>query len=308
MNKKITMSILAICIYSMSSCSSDEKVNTQSIDKQSAYSELNENLTIYNTTFWNDNNIPQTRGFWRRLRWYLFADAGGALIGSAFGGWGALFGAVFSSATAGPVYAKYELNSKNEDLTIIDDGLLKPIKPATRNSPGQGTVINPDQQINSKINSNVTVTSSGIGYLHNKILSSINQKHPNVYKQSVGTETMAKYIVTEMEEYNYEISETEKNILIQKVNSTIPKDDTDPNVELITLLKNACPEFSDELSVLDDFANNIGGLTNSTELVKKYLDGYLKIIQNSNLTEAQKDLLKSSLEVAANSAVLWVTE
>ena len=111
-----------------------------------------------------------------------------------------------------------------------------------------------------------------------------------------------------MKEYNLTISETEQSILIHKVNSTIPKDDVDPNIELIILLKNAYPEFSDELSVLDDFATNVGSLTDSKELVKKYLEGYLQVIENSNLTDSQKEILKSGLEVAANSAVLWVVE
>lgn len=307
MNKKITMSILTIFIYCMSSCSSDESISTPVIDKQSAYNELNENLATYNAVFWNENNIPQTRGFWKRLRGYLLADAGGALVGSAFGGWGALFGAVFSSAVAGPCYAEYEVVSKNE-LIIVDDLPIKPVntKPKTRNSPDMETPMKPDIQSYSEINSNVTVTNSGIGYLHNTILTNINQKHPHIYQQSSDYGTMAQYIVTEMKEYDYKISETEKNILIEKVNSSIPQGYADPNVELIALLKNAYPEFSEELSVLDNFSTNIQSLTNDIELVKKYLDGYLQTIQNSNLTESQKEILKSSIEVAANSAVLWV--
>lgn len=42
--------------------------------------------------------------------------------------------------------------------------------------------------------------------------------------------------------------------------------------------------------------------------MKAYLDGYLQVIERSNLTNSQKEVLKSSLEVAANSALFWVTE
>ncbi|RGN32012.1 hypothetical protein [Bacteroides oleiciplenus] len=297
---------MCICIFS---CSSDENTYTQSDKTLNVYSELNEKLATYNAAFWSENNIPQTRSFWKRLKGYLLADAGGALIGSVFGGWGSLFGAIFCSAVAGPAYAEHEMKSKDDGIITIDTTIFKPITriPTTRN-PEDMEPANPENQGYGTINSNVTVTNSGIGYLHNTILSKINQKHPDVYKQSVSSETMAKYIVTEMKEYNLTISETEQSILIHKVNSTIPKDDVDPNIELIILLKNAYPGFSDELSVLDDFATNVGSLTNSTELVKKYLEGYLQVIENSNLTDSQKEILKSGLEVAANSAVLWVVE
>lgn len=119
---------------------------------------------------------------------------------------------------------------------------------------------------------------------------------------------MADLIVTEMGKCSYAIPETEKNILIQKVNSIVLKSKTDSATELITLLKNTWPEYSDELSVIDDFTVNIGNITNNTELMKAYLDGYLQVIESSNLTNSQKGVLKSSLEVATNSALFWVTE
>ena len=311
MNKIFITSFLAICI-SMSSCSSDEKTYNQ--PKQELYSKLNEDLAAYNATFWNANNIPHTRSFWKKLRGFLLADAGGALIGSAFGGWGALFGAVFSSAVGGPALAEHEMTSQTATTCPVIPPTSDNTQTVPISDPYSAEVLSDDNEIAAPTSSQVavncyaTVTSSGIGYEHNLILSRIEETHQNIYNEAKSSEVMADLIVTEMGKCSYAIPETEKNILIQKVNSIVLKSKTDSATELITLLKNTWPEYSDELSVIDDFTINIGNITNNTALMKAYLDGYLQVIERSNLTNSQKEVLKSSLEVAANSALFWVTE
>lgn len=119
---------------------------------------------------------------------------------------------------------------------------------------------------------------------------------------------MAKYITSEMKEYNYTIPVAEQNTLIQKINSSIPNDKTEIDTDIVTHLKTAYPEFTNEFSILEDFIANIERINGNVEFMKTYLDGYLQIIENSNLSESEKDLLISSLEVAANSAVLWIIE
>lgn len=311
MNKIFTIGLLMIYIC-ISSCTSDERMQHQV--KQETYSELNENLATYNATFWNTNNVPQTRGFWKKLRGFLFADAGGALLGSVFGGGGALFGAIYSSAVAGPVFAEHEMMSQTtatcpaitltpDDTEAIEGSALYPEKVLSRYNEMAVPVSNP-----VTVNCYTTITSSGIGYQHNLILSRIEEAHPNIYNGTEDSEVMGNFIATEMKESDYVIPETEKNILIQKVNSIVLKSNVDSTIGLVTLLKNACPEYSYELFVIDDFTTNIVDLTNNTKLMRTYLNGYLQVIENSNLTDSQKEVLKSSIEVAANSALFWVTE
>lgn len=311
MNKNFTIGLLVIYIC-ISSCSSDEKRQTQV--KQETYSELNVSLATYNAAFWNTNNVPQTRGFWKKLRGFLFADASGALLGSIFGGGGALFGAIYSSAVAGPAFAEHEIVVQHTPtcpaipLTADDTEAIPVSDPYLgRVLPRYNEIIAPISNPLT-VNCYATVTSSGIGYQHNLILSRIEEAHPNIYNGTEDSEVMADLIATEMKESDYVIPETEKNILIQKVNSIVLKSNVDSTIELVTLLKNACPEYSDELFVLDDFTTNIVDITNNTELMRIYLNGYLQVIENSNLTDSQKKVLKSSIEVAANSALFWVTE
>lgn len=303
--------LLIVCVICMTSCSSETRIDTLNSDKEFAYHELQKDLAAYNTTFWIENDIPQTRSFWRRLRGYLFADAGGALLGSIFGGWGALFGAVYCSAVAGPVYAEMELlNADNNDGMkgeVCDTIIKLPFDPIPLDPQNVAPVVPVEPTFYATV-SNLTVTTSGIGHMHNVILYNMDKKHSNLYNQQTNYRDMAKYITSEMKEYNYTIPVAEQNTLIQKINSSIPNDKTEIDTDIVTHLKTAYPEFTNEFSILEDFIANIERINGNVEFMKTYLDGYLQIIENSNLSESEKDLLISSLEVAANSAVLWIIE
>lgn len=317
MSTKNLVIFLAVCIF-LSSCSLDEKMNTQ--NKQDVYIELNENLATYNTIFWDANSVPQTRGFWnnfkKRLRGFLIADTGGAIIGSTFGGMGAIFGAVFGSAFGGPAIAEQiTINQDSNSATCPSTSISSDsTQVVSSTDPYSAQVLSDDYEIadppsnHTTVNCYATVTFSGIGYQHNLILSEIAVAHPNIYNEMKSSEEMSDLIVKEMNKSNQNIPEAEKNILIQKINSIILEYKTDSTTDIITLLKNAYPEYSNEFSIVDDFTINIMDLTDNIELMKSYLEGYLQVIESSNLTSSQKEVLKSSLEVAANSAVFWVTE
>lgn len=292
MKKNFLISALAFCIC-VSSCSTDENMQSQSADNNVVFNELHNSLLNYNTSFLNENNIVQTRGFWGRLRGFLMADASGALFGSAFGGWGALFGGIFSSAVAGPVLAQEPLLV---DSPMMDD---RPIRTYI------DTYVEPELNSISGINEYQVVTNSGIGYLHNTILSDINTKHPNIFSLQPSTKTMSELVAVEMKERNYSIPESEKQIIINKIESIIPAATASSTVDPATLLKSIYPELSNELSVINDFAANAEHLAKNISLLQEYLNGYLQGIENSGLTAEQKEALKASIEVAANSAVLW---
>lgn len=311
------------------SCTSDvsDNVNTSSKenkDLELAYTELIQNLTDYNSSFEQTVSIPQTRGkFWRKIRGFLLADAGSFFLGAAspVPGLG-LFTAIFGSATCGPVFTETlgeRINIDDEtgtetsvipnDTAISEQG---PIGDSTgieeAGAPGEGdygTVSIYDFTVNS----NMYATSSGVGYLHNCVLADLEQDNPGIYNTKTGLSSLASLISDEMLKYGYDISDEERNICLQKIQFLL-NDSAELNEEddLILLFKRHFPEYSSELTVLNDFVVNVESLVGSSEDIISYLTGYIQIILQSNLPSAEKQLLQNSIEIAANSAVLWNVE
>lgn len=275
MNTKIIFVFMLVCSICFFSCSSEEtQENQQTVDIQTAYKELNESLARYNASFMHETCIVQTRKgkFLKKLAKFLCADASGALIGGSVGGGvGAIFGAVLNSALAGPAMAA----ETRAVLSVVD------------------------------VNSFVTVSEGGIGYLHNTILSEIEAEHPGIYNENVDANYLASLIVEKMEKYGYYISTSEQTVLINKALSIVPKVEFETIDQLTSHYQQVLPQFSNEMNVIQDFVVNVEDISDDIELVKAYTEGYQKVVAVSNLPEPKKLELKSSLDVAANSAVLW---
>lgn len=271
----ITLSLI-VCLV-MASCSSDESANIQTPDIQKAYDELNQQIASYNTEFRNQYSLPPTTKawkFWKRLAAVLSADASGALVGSIGGPCGSIFCAVFFSAVGGPAAEFTETRSVSS----------------------------------LELNSYATLSDEGIGYLHNTILSEIEAEHPGIYNQSTSYDTMANLIVEKMKKYGYTISTNERNQFVRKAQTIIPQESFDTADALVAHYQKKIPEFSNQIGVVLDFVSNVGEISDETELVRIYNEGYQKIVSESNLPDPQKKTLLPCIDVAANSAILWEVE
>ena len=308
MKKKYLVVVVAISIC-IASCFSEKENIILVEEPNDAYDALKVELAQYTAEYNAENGVVLSRaGFWKRLRGFLFADAGGALMGASLGGWGALFGAIYSSAVAGPVYSAID----DEYQEIIPVRPIEPIAPTDSLVMPLYDISTPEEPIEGEwgnIRSYVTVTSTGTGYLHNMILSKINETHPDVLIHVESPNLIAEYVADEMEdEYGYVIPDASKNLLIQKVDSMSMVDIDWEYDDIVTYVNSLAPEYSNEFAIIEDFVANVEPLGGRVAAVQNYLSGYLQIINSSNLTDEQKQLLITSIEVAANSAVLWVVE
>ncbi len=299
--------IMVVCAC-LASCSSEKDSFVSDQEQKGAFDELKVELAQYSAEYHKENGIMQTRaGFWKRLRGFLFADASGALFGSYFGGGGALFGAIFNSVVAGSVFSAMDNEYVGVQPMPIEP--IEPMEPILNPLNDVGTPEDPIEEEYVYIRPYVTVTTDGAGYLHNMIISKIDENYPDVLKNIGSTDLIAGYIADEMEsEYGYTISDSTKEMLIQKVDSVNNVDIDWEYDYMVARVNSLLPEYENELAVIEDFVENVEPMGGRVVNVQNYLSGYLQIINNSNLTDEQKQTLRMCIEIAANSAVLWVVE
>ena len=300
------MIVISICITSCLSENGNALLLEQG--KDDAYDALKVELARYTAEYYTEDDVVLSRvGFWKRLRGFLFADASGALLGSRFGGLGALFGAIYSSAIAGPVYSALD-NEFQEILPMP----IEPIEPIDSLVSPLYNVTTPEEPIEDEygcIRPYVTVTPIGTGYLHNMILSKIDEKHPNILECIESADLIAEYVVDEMAcGYGYDLPNSTKDLLIQKVDSMNMVDVDWGYDDIVTYVASLAPEYRNEFAIIEDFVANVEPLGGRVANIQGYLAGYLQIVNASNLTDEQKQILTTCIEVAANSAVLWVVK
>lgn len=310
--KKNSMKIglLALFVASCAGlvCCSQEEQNAsgKSEDLQIAYAELSQQLAIYDANFKEEYGIPETRGFFKKLLGALLADASGALIGSSAGPVGAIFGAIFNSAVAGPAIgeeleATTYITTRPDMAHVTDSGSCS----ASTSDKTTSTTVEGDPTSASTESAPVAVSATGIGYLHNLILTEIEIENPGIYNQGTSLEALGNLIVEKMKKYGYSISESDKRALMNKSDKVVPKQVYTTEDELVSHYRNVLPEFAPEMRVIQNFACNVEAISNDSELVKAYANGFEKVISASSLPESAKADLLPCIEVAANSAVLW---
>lgn len=330
MKRNLLVSLLVACICIISCTSEEASPTSREVVSQEVYTRLNEELAAYNVYFRNQNPIPQTRGFWKKLKRFLYADACGAFIGSAFGSGGALFGAIFYSAVAGPAFAEEEkeLIRDNDDINLTSDeerevhssstiphyhytpefyscSLLSGIPPV------QDPYEPPEEEINvTCINHYVTVTSEGVGYEHNMILSKIEEDNPGIYNRSViNSGEMRQLIVNEIsKKEDYSVPTTSIKELVKQTEDLVEEAQTSGNKDIYALIRNQHPQDIEIWRIINDFVSNVIEFNQDSNLTKNYLKGYLNVIDQSQLNDRLKGYLKMSLEVGANSSALWIAE
>lgn len=70
-------------------------------------------------------------------------------------------------------------------------------------------------------------------------------------------------------------------------------------------LGNAMPQYVNEFSIIKEYCEKIAGLCYDKALLMAYLEEFVNIIQNSDVSQTSKNMLKAAACVGANSCVLW---
>lgn len=271
-NIKILLVLFSIGIW-LASCSSEENnQNMPSNEATESYEQLAQELAAYNAAFYEEYNIPQTKGkFLKKLLKVIGADAIGAAVGLIGGpegslvlGIGASIGAAASSST----------NS------------IIPTESLTR--------------------SERFITTEGVGYMHNLIISNIEKENPGIYNQPLSNEKIAELLSHKFKNMNIPISDEVIKTNLSQVTQITPHSEFESIEELMQYYQSILPEHSSVVNVLEDFIEHIDPIIDNTEAIKSYYEGYKETIKTStSILYQDMEKMLVAIDVAANSAVLW---
>ncbi|WP_175630825.1 hypothetical protein [Bacteroides acidifaciens] len=294
--RKTTIVLTSIFILLfLGACSSNEFTpNGEEKVKADAYTQLSENLDLYNQSYLKVNTCPQTRGWWHKWNWFntrgkyiVSCDALGARVGARWGRWGALGGAVGASLIAA-------LFSDNQVVTV-DDKFTCKLQNASLplNS-------NEDRMIDSE-----SLELDSIGYYHNEIMLSIERKIPDVYNQNLDTDEVMSIVSGEMKELDCPMPE--ERIIKEIFNETsalIPSKDIFLSEEaFVSHLESVQPEYLQDYKIINDYLITTQKI--AKENIQDYTEGVVRVVQESELQQEEKQALVGSILVGGNSVLLW---
>ena len=259
----------------MISCNSEENVQNEPFNETAeSYELLAQELAAYNMAFYENHNIPLTKGkIWKKIKKVLTADAVGAIVGLRGGIHGSIVVGVGAS-----IAAAFQSSSTNS-ISITD---------------------------NSFTNSYQFVTNEGVGYLHNVIISEIEKENPGIYARPISEEELCNLLFSKITKYNLSMSKEDIRIAIRQAIQIVPDDNFESTEALMQYYKESIPGYNIEFNILGDFVDHVEPIIDNPKAVKDYYEGYKKTI-SSNVSlrvETQMNAILA-IEVAANSAVLW---
>lgn len=292
------------------------------------YTMLKTALSEYTSGFDISPYLDSRRGgFWRRLCGIFGADGAGAAIGSLFGGVGALVGGIGNSvlfAAMGDEFMNAEMHSYEDERHIrlvmipTDSLTLRPFDyasfPMVNTNPIQKAYSpNLDEEMPlPPINEAVTYDGyvrvinfegNNFGSMHNSIISEIYKEDEDILSKP------CSYIVDKtiacVEERGLHVSKNIRQDVIEQLNKDMKG--CEDLESIIALFKTYYPDYSNILDVIQDFVQNASSCTSESQL-DEYVRGYLSIIAESDLSQQDKEILSSAIEVSANSILLWCVQ
>lgn len=281
MKKSIFFAVLVVCAFSLSSCSSDEKLNVVKEQTKPAFDEVKASIAALNVETFGQIRKPETRARWWKWLVTIAVDAG-----AGFGTGNAAVGV--SASTLTWTMLKSE-NVKNQSIHPVEVSM-------------QHIAVEELNYIRTDID---------MGYVHNKVLVNLYEKYgesifnltdetliPLVNKE-VATLTGQKLSSLELES-SYVLSETKKYINAFNPNGTIE--------EYFSNIKRFIPlERHAELDVLEVALEGLLQVDINTDN-GKYASDVITIVNNSDLTTLQKNNIINGVAVGNASRRLWVVE
>lgn len=292
------------------------------------YTLLKTELFEYTSKFDLDPYRETRRGgFWRRLLGVFGADGAGAAIGSLFGGVGTLVGGIGNSilfAAMGDEFMNTEMHSCEEErhirLVVIpkDSLTLRPFNyasfPMARvSSPLKAYSPDLDKEspippIYEQITSDgyvrvINFEGNNFGSMHNSIISEMYEEDENILSRP------HSYVVDKMiecvEEKGFHVSEDITQGIMDQLNKDM--ESCEDLESTIAVFKTHYPDFSNVLDIIQDFVQNASSCSSESQL-DEYVRGYLSIVAESDLSQQDKEVLSSAIEVSANSILLWCVQ
>lgn len=286
-----------IILLFFGACSSNEYIPNEEkkIETNDAYTSLSRKLDLYNQSYLMVNSCPQTRGWWSKWNWFnnrgkyiISCDALGARIGSRWGGWGFLGGAVGASLIAALCNREYQIETFDEKFTCeLQDNTIA-VAPADDN-----------------ISNHQTFILDSVGYYHNEIILSIERRNPDIYNQKLNTDEVMSIVSGEMKALNFSMpDEAIIKEVFYETSTLVPNKDVFLSEEtFVAHIESVKPEYVQDYKIISDYLTTTQMI--AKENIQEYTEGVVKVVQESELCKEEKQALVGSILVGGNSALLW---
>lgn len=212
----------------------------------------------------------------------------GARVGSRWGGWGFLGGAVGASLIAA-------LFNRESCIATVDEKFTCKLQ--------DNTIAVAPNDDNMYINQTFILDS--IGYYHNEIMLSIERKVPDIYNQKLNTNEVMSIVSGEMKALNF--SMPEEPVIEEIFNETsalVPSRDIFLSEEtFVAHIESVKPEYVQDYKIISDYLTTTQMI--AKENIQEYTEGVVRVVQESELQKEEKQALVGSILVGGNSALLW---
>lgn len=281
MKKHLLVSVIATSLLFIGACSSED--SNMDIKKKTEiegrYLKLNSDLDLYNQSYLALHGVSYTRSWWNRKgRAIVCGDCCGAVAGGKYGGFiGMLLGALAGSATVA-----YLLEHQRSTATIECESFVV-----------QDCAVCPQYE-----------GLDSIGYLHNEILSEIELENPAIFEKTTSYDELLIVISKKMEERNLQLSNEQKIGIHNEISAMMPNEDVLlDNETFVSHINSVRPQYAQQCEVIERYVGTAEILPK--ENIKEYTEGYIRVVEQSDLNIEEQQVLISSVVVGGNSTLLW---
>lgn len=322
MKKLFSIFTMIICAIAFYACTEKDTFDASQNEKQKysyEYEVLQRNLIQYNEKYAPPKYIESRRGgFWRRLCGIFGADGMGAVVGSTLGPVGTILGGIGNSLLFAALGDEFLCNEMHVRIFEISPDSIIPITyasfPISRTDPipmplktfpelnEEITNPNPSVLLYEGVRT-ITLHKNRIGNLHNKIIADLYKEDNDLLNHSIST--LINETAGSLEKEGYEVTNEIKQNIINLTNKDMSECE---DLESTTIkFQYYYPEYTEIFRIIEDFVQNASSCTSEAQLYE-YANGYLNVVNNSNLPTENKNIIVSALDIAANSILLWCIE
>ena len=305
----ICATLLSVVLV-FSSCSQQDEIieeeqSNVTTEKQ-AMRELKKELDNYNASFFR--YIPETRSsmpWWKRLYRAVYVDAVGGIIGTLFGPWGTVAGAVSFSGIV--ICADIESQSSpfppfpSRTRSLIEEEYEEtPIYELMYTDALQSVVLTP----------NLTNCLDSTGYYHNRILKNLADSNlvsiaPLQIEVMIGEACNQAEQMSNNGKGNSTVFDLKVALNFNQLKALCQNAAYSSSSDaFVDALIDLYPEREDELIFLEDYIDVLCDIDHSNN-DGTYASGVLNLISNSTVSDEMKVRLANAVIIGNASARLW---
>lgn len=292
----ITMGIMLAVVTTIlaTACTSDEDISPCPDEQDgTAYTELINDLDDFCLQFSQDhpNNSRGDLG-WSKFKESLKADH----VGYSNGSWVGSIGA--SRKKWKELKAEEELKKE-----LLENNAQQ------REEEGENEGTIPPMQLQQLTNQRDSLISvfrtdkTNIGAIHN---ASIIQSYLEGDTDFKTTEDLVISVLISLESLGLDISQINKSEVVNEIDHFFDQIYDEDISVMYDRLSKEYPDRKDEFTIQCQYLSTMNELTTLEEILA-FSNGFIDIVNGSNLTKTKKDEVKSNLSVAPSSYQLWRT-